>query len=87
VTFFSGKLNAKLLGASRLLWLGSRGSLGPYQAFAPLCGRSTALTVAGHDAKRRRVSAGVGLSRGQLIPCRFKPSRLPRKLRRSLLVL
>jgi len=29
VTFFSGELNAELLGASRLLWLGPRGSLGP----------------------------------------------------------
>jgi len=46
-------------------------------------GRSTALTIAGHDAQRRRVSAGVGLSRGQLIARRFMPSRLPRKHRRS----
>ena len=29
VTFFSGELNVEPLGASRPLWLGSRGSLGP----------------------------------------------------------
>ena len=87
VTVFSGELNAELLGASRLLWLGSRGSLGSLLAFAPLGGRSTALTVAGHDAQRRRVSAGVRSSRGQPFPHRFKPSHLPRKLRRSSLVL
>jgi len=29
VIFFSGDLNVELLGASRLLWLGPRGSLGP----------------------------------------------------------
>jgi len=64
VTFFSRELNAELLEASRLLWLGSRASLGPYRAFVPLGGRSTALTVAGHDAQRRRVWAGVRPSRG-----------------------
>jgi len=53
----------------------------------PLGGRSTALTVAGHDAQRHRVSAGVRVSLGQLVPRRFKPSRLPRKLHHSSLVL
>jgi len=55
--------------------------------FAPLGGRSTELSVAGHDAQRRRVSAGDERSRGQRVPRGFKPSRVPRKLRRSSLVL
>jgi len=45
VTFFSGELNAELLGASHLLWLGPRGSLGPQRTFTPLGGCSIALTV------------------------------------------
>jgi len=55
--------------------------------FVPLGGRSTALTVTGHDVQRRRVSAGVRPSHGQLVPHRFKPTHQPRKLRRSSLVL
>jgi len=68
VTFFSSELNAEPCEAARLLWLGPRGCLGSLQVFAPLGGRSTEPIVAGHDAQRRRVSAGDGRSRGQRVP-------------------
>ena len=87
MTIFFGEPNAELCEAARRLWLGSRGRVGSERAFAPIGGRSTELSIAGHDAQCRRVSAEDGCSRGQRVPRGFKPSHVPRKLRRSPLVL